>query len=116
MEISVSVITPNFNRANTLPGTIESVIAQTCDHWEMIIVDDGSTDESFSIISGFAECDSRIKAFKRHRMPKGPSTCRNIGAEKAAGKYLVFLDSDDLLAEHCLSQRIEMMQKKYAFN
>jgi glycosyltransferase involved in cell wall biosynthesis len=103
----VSVIIPNFNRESTLGETLNSVLVQTYQEWEAIVVDDGSTDNSIEIIQVYEKKDSRIKLFHRHREPKGPSTCRNIGVEKSKGDFLIFLDSDDLLANFCLQQRVQ---------
>jgi len=103
----VSIITPLFNRADLVKQTIESVCRQTYYNWELLVVDDGSTDGSFSLVEEFAKKDQRIKLFRRERMPKGAPTCRNIGIEKSQGEYIIFLDSDDLLASHCLQQRVK---------
>lgn len=112
MHSLVSVIVPNYNRESTLRQTIESVLNQTYTNWELIIVDDGSTDDSWMIISEFERMDKRILAFQRDNEPKGPSSCRNIGIKQARGKYLIFLDSDDVFSEHCLSGRVEFMDEK----
>lgn len=106
----VSVVIPLFNRINLIQETLSSLKAQTYQNWEGIVVDDGSTDGSYDLVKKIAQQDSRIKLIKRHREPKGAPTCRNIGAELAAGKYLVFLDSDDLLASFCIEQRLNYFQ------
>lgn len=107
----ISIVIPLYNRKDLIRETLTSVQAQTYPHWEAIIVDDGSTDGSFELVRQIAEKDSQIKLLKRTRLPKGAPTCRNIGAEKAAGKYLIFLDSDDILANYCLEQRVKYVQK-----
>jgi len=107
----ISIIIPLYNRENLISETIESVFIQSYSNWEIIIVDDGSTDNSMEIINTFAKNNEKIKIFQRERLPKGASTCRNIGAENANGEYLIFLDSDDLLAPFCLEQRIKIMQE-----
>ena len=106
-----SVIIPSFNREEFVEETLQSLINQTAPHWECIVVDDGSTDNSLDIISSYARDDQRFKLFKRERGPKGACTCRNIGVEKSCGEYLIFLDTDDLLAPHCIEQRIEIMEQ-----
>ena len=108
---NISVITPSFNRAAFVEDTLLSLVNQNATNWECIIVDDGSTDNSLEIISSYARYDQRFKLFKRERGPKGACTCRNIGVEKATGEYLIFLDTDDLLAPHCIEQRIEIMER-----
>ena len=110
-EILVSIITPLYNRVDLVGETIRSVIAQTYLHWEMIVVDDGSTDGAYEYVQEIAQQELRINAFRRDRTPKGGSTCRNIGLERAEGEYVVFLDSDDLLAPHCLQQRVQLFQQ-----
>lgn len=111
MATSISVITPVFNRERLVANTIRSVMDQTYTDWELIIVDDGSSDGTVEIIKSFTCNDARIKLVGRHRDPKGACTCRNIGIEKATGKYLLFLDSDDLLEPICLEQRVKAMEE-----
>jgi glycosyltransferase involved in cell wall biosynthesis len=106
----VSIIIPNYNRSDVIAQTLDSLLRQTYSNWEAIVVDDGSTDNSWEIIQLYTNKDIRIKGLKRDRLPNGPSTCRNIGAKVAKGKYLIFLDSDDILAGFCLKQRIEFME------
>lgn len=95
-EILISVIVPTFNRIKVLERCINSVLYQTYNNWELIVVDDRSTDNSFQIVQNNVKVDSRIKFFIRpiNRI-KGANTCRNIGIEKAIGQYVAFLDSDD---------------------
>jgi glycosyltransferase involved in cell wall biosynthesis len=107
----ISIITPFYNREKIISHTIESVLRQTFDDWELILVDDGSDDNTESLIKTFADKDPRIKYLKRESEPKGPCTCRNIGAKFAGGEFLIFLDSDDLLAPFCLSQRLAVMRR-----
>lgn len=104
----VSIIIPVFNREFVLQETLDSVTNQTFSDWECILVDDGSTDRSQEICKNQAQKDDRFRCYVRTDFSenKGPSACRNIGIEKAKGKYAVFLDSDDLLAETCLENRI----------
>ena len=103
----VSIIIPLYNRISLVSETITSIKEQTYPHWEAIVVDDGSTDGSYELVAQFVAQDARIKLHKRNRHPKGASVCRNVGAEHATGRYLVFLDSDDLLAPFCLEQRVQ---------
>src|SRR5688500_10558850 len=94
----VSVVIPVYNRVTLIQETLQSIIDQIYPYWEAIIVDDGSTDGSYDLVLKIAESDRRIKAFRRDREPKGAPVCRNIGVTKSAGQFLIFLDSDDLLA------------------
>lgn len=89
----VSVITPTYNRRGFLPAAIESVLAQTYAHWELIIVDDGSTDGTEEVIRQYA--DSRIR-YERQSANKGQATARNAGLRMAHGAYVCFLDSDNV--------------------
>ncbi|AHM58641.1 glycosyl transferase family 2 [Flammeovirgaceae bacterium 311] len=101
----ISIIIPCFNRERFITDTIESVLSQTYSNWELIVVDDGSTDNSIKILKSYSEKDERISYFERLRLPKGAPTCRNIGVENARGEYIIYLDSDDILAEYCLERR-----------
>jgi glycosyltransferase involved in cell wall biosynthesis len=101
-----SIIIPNYNREKLISETLNSLISQSHGNWEALVIDDGSRDNSLKIISDFAARDSRIKLFCRRHQPKGASTCRNIGIEKADGDYIIFLDSDDLLKAFALEQRL----------
>lgn len=106
MSEIVSIITPSFNRADIIHETAKSIFQQTYPYWEWVITDDGSTDESWEILQQYAAKDERVKIYQRNRDPKGACVCRNISIENASGDYLLFLDSDDLLASFCLDQRV----------
>lgn len=95
MEQLVSIITPNYNCAQFIEQTIQSVVNQTYKNWEWIIVDDCSTDNSVEIIQDHCKQDSRIKLIKSESN-SGPSKCRNKGIQLATGRYLTFIDSDDI--------------------
>ena len=101
---------PSFNKAKYISESINSVINQTYTNWELIIVDDYSNDDSQEIISSFA---SKFDNIKTHFNPenKGANYCRNFGIENAKGSYIVFLDADDLLAIHCIEDRMNVMKK-----
>ena len=107
----VSIITPSFNRAYIIDETAESIFAQTYPHWEWVIVDDGSTDDSWQKLESYAAKDKRVKILKRQREPKGACSCRNIAIENSTGQYLICLDTDDLIASFCLEQRVKAMQE-----
>lgn len=106
----VSIVIPVFNRVSFIEKALVSLINQTFHQWEAIIVDDGSTDGSQKVIESYVEKDNRIKFIRRNREPKGASTCRNIGIEKARGRYVIFLDSDDYLLSHCLESRLNIIE------
>lgn len=111
MPPAVSIVTPLFNRACLLEETIDSVISQSYERWEMLVVDDHSTDKSFDVATQKAREDPRIKVWKRRGNVKGAPACRNEGLSQATGDYVIFLDSDDLLSRDCLHQRLEAFSK-----
>ena len=108
----ITIIIPLFNSQNVLKDTLDSVLAQTYKDWECLIIDDGSTDNSVQIAKEFQKTDKRIKFHSRlhYTKPKGVSSCRNIGIENAKGKFVIFLDSDDILSKDCLKNRIEFFR------
>ncbi|WPP53321.1 glycosyltransferase family 2 protein [Catalinimonas niigatensis] len=107
----VSIIIPVYNRVDLIEECIQSIKKQTYANFEVIVVDDGSTDGSYEYIQKVSQQDNRIKALRRDRLPKGAPTCRNMGISKAEGEYIIFLDSDDLLAPFCLEQRLSYFQQ-----
>ncbi|OBX25524.1 hypothetical protein A9996_09460 [Gelidibacter algens] len=102
----ISVIIPNYNKARYISQTLDSVIEQTYDEWEVIVVDDQSTDGSWELILSYANKYRNIIALKPERKLFG-SGCRNYGIEHAKGDYVLFLDSDDVLDKKCLQNRID---------
>ncbi|MFN2601753.1 MAG: glycosyltransferase family 2 protein [Gemmatimonadaceae bacterium] len=108
----VTICTPSFNRADLIRETLDSLIAQTFPNWEIIVVDDGSTDNSTEIVREYSTRDPRIRLLTRDREPKGACTCRNIAVEKGGGRYVLFLDTDDLLAPFCLAQRVAVLESQ----
>lgn len=109
--ITVSVVIPCYNIGIFLGEMIECLKRQTLKNWEAIIVDDGSTDNTASVIEALIEGEPRIRFIRRDRLPKGASTCRNIGLEHARGTYLVFFDADDLISDTCLEKRVRFMEE-----
>lgn len=115
-EPLVSIITPNYNGQKFIKNTIESVIKQTFQNWEMLIVDDGSTDGSDKIIKEYAKKNPRIKFLKTNlsKFPKlvpGPGAARNTAIEAAKGKYIAFLDNDDLWHSKKLEKQTSFLEK-----
>lgn len=110
----VSIIIPLYNREEIVKETLDSVLAQTYPHWECIIVDDISTDNSLATAKEYAARDNRFKAFQRDREPKGAPTCRNIGVEISNGEYIAFLDSDDKYFPNHIERRIEKIKENNA--
>lgn len=91
---SISFIIPTYNRANTLPEAIKSVLEQSMSNWELLVVDDGSTDKTRELINSFQN-DNRVRYFFQEN--RGVSAARNRGIDESKGEYLIFLDSDDKL-------------------
>ncbi|MEM6515878.1 MAG: glycosyltransferase family 2 protein [Bacteroidota bacterium] len=109
MTPKVSVLTTVYNREKYLGACIESVLNSDYEDWELIIVDDGSTDNSVSIAEKFAVNDQRIKLYVNEKNV-GDYPNRNRAASYARGKYLKYLDADDLIYSHGLRVMIEMME------
>ena len=103
----VSVIMPTFNRAPLISASIKSVLAQTNIDFEIIVVDDGSTDNTREVIAGFK--DPRIKYIYQEN--SGVSAARNTAIETSTGKYIAFLDSDDILVEKSLGKRVGVLER-----
>lgn len=109
-KIDISIIIPVYNRAELISETLESVMAQTFQNWECIVIDDKSNDGSWEILSRYKEKDHRIKTF-RNSMSKrmGGGYCRNYGFLKSKGRYIKFLDSDDIISNDLLYSQINSL-------
>lgn len=112
----VSIIIPIYNRPVNLTRAVNSVIEQTYSNWECIIVDDRSSDNTYEIACQLVLEDNRLKVLKNDRKIKNASVCRNIGLNYSQGEYIIFLDSDDYLLDHCLSSRINFVRNNIAKN
>ncbi|MBM6614267.1 glycosyltransferase family 2 protein [Desemzia sp. RIT804] len=111
----ISVITPVYNAEKYIENTINSVREQTFAHFEMILVDDCSTDNSREVIEKITKVDSRVK-YVLLENNSGAAVARNTGIEAAKGRYIAFLDSDDVWKKDKLSQQLNFMEKNhYAF-
>ena len=110
-NVLVTIIIPSFNRCHLINETLKSVELQSYPYWECIVVDDGSSDGTQQVIKKYVQKDIRFKFYQRIKLPKGAGNCRNIGIENAKGDYIIFLDSDDLLAQNSLKRRIEMVNE-----
>ena len=102
----VSIIVPAYNAEKYISDTIQSVLDQTFQNWELIIINDGSKDQTAEIVSGFI--DERIKLFEQEN--GGVSVARNTGLEYAKGQYVTFLDADDILPSHSLEARVDYLE------
>ncbi len=107
----VSIITPLYNAGSFISETIRSVQTQTFQNWEHLIVDDASSDDSLAIARSFAEGDRRIKITSLHTN-EGAAVCRNLATEQAKGRYIAFLDADDLWHPEKLLKQLSFMEQQ----
>lgn len=105
----VSVITPAYNAASHISETIESVKSQTAVDWEMLIIDDASNDSTLDTIRATASGDERIIVLALDRSA-GPAKARNVGLERARGRYICFLDADDLWLPEKIERQLSFME------
>ncbi|WP_051568598.1 glycosyltransferase family 2 protein [Crocinitomix catalasitica] len=115
MNPLISIVTPSYNKAEFLTACINSVIEQTYKNWELIIIDDCSTDGTKNIADNFAVKHDQIKS-KSNATNKGANYCRNEGLKLAKGEYILFFDADDVMTENCLSNQIESASNFPAFD
>ncbi len=105
----ISIITPAYNAEKFIGSTIESVLLQTYQNWEMIIVDDCSTDNTVKVVEEYCNIDSRIRIIK-HSKNQGVAAARNTALSKAKGEYIAFLDSDDIWMPQKLDSQYHYME------
>ncbi len=110
--MKVSIIMPVYNSGNFIEKALISLAGQTYSNWELIVVDDGSEDNSMLIVHSFKEQLPDKCIIVHSEKPKsGAGVCRNIGLLKATGNYVLFFDSDDVLEPFCLQQRVKVMSE-----
>ena len=116
MNDKVSVITASYNAGRFIEETIKSVLDQTYENLELIIVDDCSTDNTDEIVSKYIKVDSRVKFYKLEKN-SGAAVVRNTALEKAEGRFIAFLDSDDVWDRKKLEKQISFMKSNnYGFS
>lgn len=108
----VSIIMPAYNVEKYIEDAIQSVLAQTYRNFELLIINDGSTDDTERICGKYASSDDRVLLFSTSN--KGVSAARNYGLEHASGEYLLFLDSDDYISSECLSTLVKIKNETKA--
>lgn len=108
MRKLISIIIPAYNAASYISETIESIKAQTYQEWELLIVDDGSTDNTKSIVNSYCEIDERIKYIYQVNGRQGKA--RNNGLAHASGEYIAFIDADDLWLPEKLTTQVEQLE------
>lgn len=111
IEGLVSIITPVYNAESVIEKTITSVLNQSYQNWELILVDDCATDKSAEIIQRMAASESRLKYYKLEQN-SGAAVARNKGIEMANGSYIAFLDADDYWLEDKLQRELDLMKEK----
>lgn len=112
MENLVSIIMPLYNGEKFIKITLESVLKQTYKNWELLITNDGSKDSSPKIVEEYIKKDERIKLF--NQINRGSAAARNNSLKEAKGKYIVFLDSDDIWEDNFLEKQIKFLKEKNA--
>lgn len=111
-NIKISIITASYNYADFISETINSVISQTYSNWELIIIDDGSKDNSVEVVEGFCKIDERIKFFQhKNGVNKGLKETILLGLQNCEGEYIAFLESDDIWAEDYLQEKVKIIEK-----
>lgn len=116
MNELVSIITPCYNSSLFITTTITSVIDQTYQNWELLMIDDCSTDDTAHIINDFCRQDARIKYLKTNKASGSPALPRNIGLQESKGRYIAFLDSDDVWFPCKLEEQLNfIIDNNYSF-
>ncbi len=115
MSELISIIIPTFNRAHLIEETLDSVLQQTYEHWECIVVDDGSTDHTIEVLKDYGQKDARFRYFKRpDNLKKGANSCRNYGFEKSEGEFVQWFDSDDIMLPSFLAEKISAFTQSHS--
>ncbi|MGN0018027.1 MAG: glycosyltransferase family 2 protein [Candidatus Gastranaerophilaceae bacterium] len=108
----ISIVTASYNYEDYIKETIESVIAQSYQNWELIIVDDGSKDNSINVINEYCQKDSRIKLYTHeNNSNKGLAQTLQYGIKLSSGKYVAFLESDDTITPDCLEKKANVISE-----
>ena len=106
----ISVVVPVYNKQNSIKRCIESVLKQSYINWELLLIDDGSTDNSAKIIQPYLK-DDRIHYY--HKENGGVSSARNMGIRKAKGEWIIFLDSDDYFLPNALNSLLQTAEPNH---
>lgn len=106
----ISVVIPLYNKVQAIPHTLDSVLAQTYDNYEIVIVDDGSTDGSSNLVDSYKKTHSKVNIRIFHRENQGVCATRNFGVQMAKGDYVAFLDADDLWDKEYLEEADKLIR------
>ncbi|PQB03877.1 glycosyltransferase family 2 protein [Aureitalea marina] len=106
----ISIIIPTYNRAHMLGETLDSIKSQTFTDWECLVVDDGSSDDTATVVGKYVLEDARFSYLKRPEdLPKGANSCRNFGLDQSRGQYIQWFDSDDLMVKTKLHKQLSLL-------
>lgn len=108
MDVLLSVIVPAYNVEPYLEECVNSILSNTFQDYELLLIDDGSTDETGTICDALAERSNKIKVF--HTENRGLCAARNLGLDNASGTYISFVDSDDVISPHMLETLVSGMK------
>jgi glycosyltransferase involved in cell wall biosynthesis len=109
----VSIIIPVYNRGHLIGETLDSILSQAYKNWECIIIDDGSMDETKTVVTEYCYKDSRFKSFNRpFNLVKGANACRNYGYELSKGEYINWFDSDDIMENDFIEKKVEVLESE----
>lgn len=106
-ENLISIVIPLYNKESNIRNTVESILSQTYENIEVIVVDDGSTDNSIANLNRIT--DNRLRVFKKEN--GGPASARNFGVQKSRGHWIYFIDADDIICRHTLSKFADLISK-----
>ncbi len=112
MKELISIIIPLYNAAKFIAETLDSLYAQTYNKFQILVVDDGSTDESIEICKNYAQEKGKLEIFRQEN--RGPASARNVAIEHAAGEFLYFIDADDFVAKNALEVLINVYKETTA--
>ena len=107
--IKVTIILPVFNTENYIKRCLDSILSQSYNYWDLIVVDDGSTDSSGIICDKYAQTDTRIKVI--HKINEGASSARKLGIKSSKGEFLFFIDSDDYIDPNTLEELLSPLKE-----
>lgn len=110
MQAALTVVIPAYNCEERLGLTLDSVLAQDCPDMEVLVIDDGSTDGTGGLLAGYAQKDARVRPIRIEN--GGPANARNTGIREAKGKYLTFVDADDLLKPGMYQNMLTLAQEQ----
>lgn len=112
VNTKLSVIIPCWNCENEIAQMLDCILQQSFQDWQVICVDDQSTDNTLHVLQDYLNKDNRIHCIVRNRDPKGAQACRNIGFDLSEGaEYVIWFDADDLISPYCFEQRVSYMER-----